>query len=150
MQLTKQEILEKLKEVLLIVDDSKADVIRAATEETRLAEDLGLTSVGSSPLRRSSGSFSTISAWTISPPSATSFGTSGKNCNGLRRPSAEEGRYRSCTTGTNLSLRYLRLRQRSRAVRFAAHDEADGGRITRPKDRLADFCLRTDDIGGGL
>ena len=46
MQLTRQEILTKLKEVLLFVDSSKADLINAADESTSLSEDLGLTSVG--------------------------------------------------------------------------------------------------------
>lgn len=46
MQLTREQILDKLKEVLLFVDKSKADLIAEADENTRLNEDLGLTSVG--------------------------------------------------------------------------------------------------------
>lgn len=38
-------ILEKLKEILLAEDSRKADAIMACTPETRLKEDLGLTSV---------------------------------------------------------------------------------------------------------
>lgn len=46
MQLTRKEILEKLKDVLTFVDASKADIINNADEQTKLSEDLGLTSVG--------------------------------------------------------------------------------------------------------
>ena len=46
MQLTRQQILEKLKEVLTFVDGTKADIINGSDESTRLNEDLGLTSVG--------------------------------------------------------------------------------------------------------
>ena len=46
MQLTRQQILEKLKEVLTFVDGTKADIISKSDESTRLNEDLGLTSVG--------------------------------------------------------------------------------------------------------
>ena len=46
MQLNRQQILEKLKEVLTFVDGSKADLIAKADENTVLTDDLGLTSVG--------------------------------------------------------------------------------------------------------
>lgn len=41
----KPEIVEKLKDILLIADSGNADKIKAADENTRLAEDLGLNSV---------------------------------------------------------------------------------------------------------
>lgn len=45
MLMTKQEITEKLKDILLVADSGNADKIKAADENTRLAEDLGLNSV---------------------------------------------------------------------------------------------------------
>ena len=39
------EILEKLKEIMLAMDPTKADLVNNVTEEARLTEDLGLTSV---------------------------------------------------------------------------------------------------------
>lgn len=45
MLMTKQEITEKLKDILLVADNGNADKIKAADENTRLAEDLGLNSV---------------------------------------------------------------------------------------------------------
>ena len=45
MLMTKQEIMEKLKDILLVADNGNADKIKAADENTRLAEDLGLNSV---------------------------------------------------------------------------------------------------------
>ena len=44
--MTKAEILDKLKEIMLAMDPTKADLISGANENTRLVEDLGLTSVG--------------------------------------------------------------------------------------------------------
>ena len=39
------EILEKLKEIMLAMDPTKADLVNNVTEDARLTEDLGLTSV---------------------------------------------------------------------------------------------------------
>ena len=44
--MTKAEILDKLKEIMLAMDPTRADLISGANENTRLVEDLGLTSVG--------------------------------------------------------------------------------------------------------
>ena len=41
----RSEILEKLKEIMLAMDPSKAEVVNSVTEDSRLTEDLGLTSV---------------------------------------------------------------------------------------------------------
>lgn len=43
--LSKEEIIAKLKDILLVADGGNADKIRAADENTRLNEDLGLNSV---------------------------------------------------------------------------------------------------------
>lgn len=43
--LSKEEIIVKLKDILLVADGGNADKIRAADENTRLSEDLGLNSV---------------------------------------------------------------------------------------------------------
>ena len=43
--LSKEEIIAKLKDILLVADGGNADKIRAADENTRLSEDLGLNSV---------------------------------------------------------------------------------------------------------
>lgn len=43
--LSKNEIIEKLKEILIMADSGNKDKITAADENTRLAEDLGLNSV---------------------------------------------------------------------------------------------------------
>lgn len=43
--LTRQEIFEKLKEILISMDPTKKDKIDSVNESTRLLEDLGLTSV---------------------------------------------------------------------------------------------------------
>ena len=39
------EILEKLKEIMLMMDPSKAQIAETVNESSRLVEDLGLTSV---------------------------------------------------------------------------------------------------------
>lgn len=43
--LSKEEIIVKLKDILLVADGGNADKIKAADENTRLSEDLGLNSV---------------------------------------------------------------------------------------------------------
>ena len=43
--LSKEEIIEKLKDILLVADSGNAEKIKAADENTRLSEDLGLNSV---------------------------------------------------------------------------------------------------------
>ncbi len=43
--LTRNDILEKLKDILLTMDPTKKEKIDSVNEETRLVEDLGLTSV---------------------------------------------------------------------------------------------------------
>ena len=43
--LSKEEIIAKLKDILLVADSGNADKIGAADENTRLSEDLGLNSV---------------------------------------------------------------------------------------------------------
>ena len=43
--LSKEEIIGKLKDILLVADGGNADKIGAADENTRLSEDLGLNSV---------------------------------------------------------------------------------------------------------
>ena len=42
--LSKEEIIVKLKDILLVADGGNADKIGAADENTRLSEDLGLNS----------------------------------------------------------------------------------------------------------
>lgn len=46
MQLTRNDILEKLKEIMQSMYDSVSPSFQNATEETRLMEGLGLNSVG--------------------------------------------------------------------------------------------------------
>ena len=46
MQMNRQEILEKLKEILLSADSKNASVLATCTEDSRLFTDLGLTSIG--------------------------------------------------------------------------------------------------------
>ena len=43
--LSRTEILDGLKKILLLIDPNKKDVLDNVNEETRLQEDLGLTSV---------------------------------------------------------------------------------------------------------
>lgn len=43
--LSKEEIIVKLKDILTVADSGNAEKIKAADENTRLAEDLGLNSV---------------------------------------------------------------------------------------------------------
>ena len=43
--MTRQEILEKLKDILIMSDDRNRDSLGSCTEETKLATDLGLSSV---------------------------------------------------------------------------------------------------------
>ncbi len=43
--LTREEVLEGLKEVLLMIDPSKEEVAKTITEDSRLVEDIGLASV---------------------------------------------------------------------------------------------------------
>ncbi len=45
MLMTKPEIIEKLKDILLVADGGNAEKINNADENTRLLEDLGLNSV---------------------------------------------------------------------------------------------------------
>lgn len=45
MKLSRQEILDKLKDVIASIEDENKDKIMACTESTRLIEDLGFTSV---------------------------------------------------------------------------------------------------------
>ena len=45
MQLTRTQILEQLKEILLSVDESERDKILSATEDSNLKTDFGFTSV---------------------------------------------------------------------------------------------------------
>ncbi|MBE5804352.1 MAG: hypothetical protein E7316_07565 [Clostridiales bacterium] len=45
MQLTRSDILAKLKEIMQSMYDTPSAQIQAATEETRLIEELGFTSV---------------------------------------------------------------------------------------------------------
>lgn len=46
MQLNRTEILERLKDILLMADDKNLKLIESCTEDTKLATDLGLSSVG--------------------------------------------------------------------------------------------------------
>ena len=43
--LSREEIFEGLKEVLVMIDPSKKEVVDTLTEESRLVEDIGLASV---------------------------------------------------------------------------------------------------------
>lgn len=44
--MTREEIKEKLTEIMVMAMPDSADAIRGCTEETNLSTDLGLTSVG--------------------------------------------------------------------------------------------------------
>ncbi len=46
MQLSRKEILEKLQEIMVSINDSDREKIESTTEESRLVEDVGLNSVG--------------------------------------------------------------------------------------------------------
>ncbi len=46
MQLKRSEILEKLQEIMISINDSEREKIEKTTEESRLVEDIGLNSVG--------------------------------------------------------------------------------------------------------
>jgi acyl carrier protein len=46
MQLSRSEILEKLQEIMISINDSEREKIEKTTEDTRLIEDIGLNSVG--------------------------------------------------------------------------------------------------------
>lgn len=43
--LTRQEIFEGLKEILLIMDPTKNELVNSLSEDSRLIEDVGLSSV---------------------------------------------------------------------------------------------------------
>ena len=46
MQLSRKEILEKLQEIMISINDSEREKLESTTEESRLIEDVGLNSVG--------------------------------------------------------------------------------------------------------
>ena len=46
MQLSRREILEKLQEIMISINDSEREKIESTTEASRLIEDVGLNSVG--------------------------------------------------------------------------------------------------------
>lgn len=46
MQLSRSEILEKLQDIMISIDDYDREMIENTTEDTRLIEDIGLNSVG--------------------------------------------------------------------------------------------------------
>ena len=46
MQLSRSEILEKLQEIMISINDSERERMENTTEESRLVEDVGLNSVG--------------------------------------------------------------------------------------------------------
>ncbi len=46
MQLTRQEIIDKLKDILLAANDGNAVLVENCSEQARLVEDFGLSSVG--------------------------------------------------------------------------------------------------------
>lgn len=46
MQLSRSEILEKLQDIMISIDDYDREMIENTTEDTRLIEDMGLNSVG--------------------------------------------------------------------------------------------------------
>ena len=46
MQLSRSEILEKLQEIMIAINDSEREKLESTTEESRLIEDVGLNSVG--------------------------------------------------------------------------------------------------------
>lgn len=45
MQLTREDIIEELKSILLSADDKNADAVASCTEDSVLSTDLGLSSV---------------------------------------------------------------------------------------------------------
>lgn len=46
MQLSRTEIVEKLKEILIAADEKNKNIVDKITDESSLATDIGLTSVG--------------------------------------------------------------------------------------------------------
>lgn len=46
MQLSRKEILEKLQEIMVSINDSEREKLESTTEDSRLIEDVGLNSVG--------------------------------------------------------------------------------------------------------
>ena len=46
MQLSRKEILEKLQDIMISINDNDREKIVSCTEQTRLVEDIGLNSVG--------------------------------------------------------------------------------------------------------
>ena len=46
LKLSRKEILEKLQDIMISINDHDREKIEASTEATRLVEDIGLTSVG--------------------------------------------------------------------------------------------------------
>ena len=46
MQLSRKEILEKLQEIMVSINESEREKMESTTEESRLIEDVGLNSVG--------------------------------------------------------------------------------------------------------
>ena len=46
MQMNRNEIFERLKDILLVSDDKNRAVVAGCTEESNLVTDLGLSSVG--------------------------------------------------------------------------------------------------------
>lgn len=46
MQLSRTEIIEKLKEILIAADEKNKNIVDKITDESSLATDIGLTSVG--------------------------------------------------------------------------------------------------------
>ncbi len=46
MQLSRTEILEKLQDIMISINDSDREKLENTTEESRLVEDVGLNSVG--------------------------------------------------------------------------------------------------------
>lgn len=45
MQMTREDILEKLKGIMVSMDPSKAGLVETVSDDTRLIEDLGYTSI---------------------------------------------------------------------------------------------------------
>ena len=45
MQMTRKEIVEKLRDILLATDDRNRDLLSSCTEESKLTTDLGFSSV---------------------------------------------------------------------------------------------------------
>ena len=46
MQMTEDQIIKELKDILLFADPSKKDAVEGCTMASRLREDLGLSSIG--------------------------------------------------------------------------------------------------------